>query len=191
MDIRLSWDLFVIVFFIVIVAYSFIIGRNSTLKVIVGTYISALAADAIGNLFGQYFSGSAFFLKLLKLAAVNNEDQAVIFAKVTVFVLLVILFAVKGAFSVQTTDDRSPSIRLVMSMVYAFLSAGLIISAMLVFVSGVSFIGGSSPETTTTALWDVYNKSSLIRSMVQNSYLWFSAPAVAFLLHSLYSEKDE
>ena len=189
MDIRLSWDLFVIVFFVIIVAYSLIIGRDNTLKVILGTYVAMLAADATGNLFGQYFTGSAFFLKILKMAAVGSEDEAIIFAKVLVFVILVILFAVRGAFDVQTIDDRSPSIRMVLSVLYAVMSAALVISAILVFVSGVSFIGGGSSETTGAALWGIYNKSQLIRLIVNNAYLIFALPAFAFLVHSLYSTK--
>lgn len=191
MNITLSWDLFVVVFFIVIVAYSFIIGRDNTLKVILGTYVSMIAADASGNLFGQYFSGSEIFMKILKLAAVGNESEAVVFVKVLIFVTLVILFAVKGAFDVNTVDDRSAAIRLVLSIVYAVMSAGLIISAVLVFVSGVSFVGNTGGQTTVTALWGVYNESELIRMIVGNSYLWFSIPALAFLIHSFYSSKAE
>ena len=53
MNIELSWDLFVLVFFVVIMAYSLIIGRDNTLKVILGTYVAALTADAAGNLFAM------------------------------------------------------------------------------------------------------------------------------------------
>lgn len=191
MDIRLSWDLFVVVFFVIIVAYSLIIGRDNTLKVILGTYVAALSADAAGNLFGKYFSGSELFIKLLKFAALGTEDAAVVFVKVIVFVGLVILFSVKGAFFVQTIDDRSGPVRFIVSCLYAFMSAGLIISVILVFVSGISFIGGGSNETTGTALWDVYSQSKFVRSLVSNSYFWFSAPALAFLIHSLYTKKQE
>lgn len=190
MNITLSWDLFILVFFIVIIAYSFIIGRDNTLKVILGTYVSMIAADTGGSLFGQYFSGSALFMKLLKFAAVGNEQEAVIFTKVAIFVVFVILFAVRGAFEVNTVADRSAPIRLVLSAIYAVMSAGLIISAILVFVSGVSFVGGGA-ETTDAGLWDIYNKSHLVRTMVRNSYLWFSLPALSFLIHSLYTKKEQ
>jgi len=189
MNISLSWDLFVIVFFIVIVAYSLIIGRNNTLKVILGTYVSMVAADATGFLFGKYFSGSELFMKVLKLASVGNEEEAVVMIKIIAFVTFVILFAVKGAFEVETIDDRSAPVRLILTVVYAVMSAGLMISAMLVFVSGVSLIGGDL-DNAKIALWDVYNKSQLIRSIVNNSALWFSVPALSFLIHSLYSNKD-
>lgn len=191
MNIQLSWDLFVVVFFIVIVAYSFIIGRDNTLKVILGTYVAALAADALGNIFGKYFSGSEAFVKLLKWAALDGENEAVVFVKVVVFVALVIMFAVKGAFSVETVDDRSGPVRFVLSVVYAIMSAGLIISVILVFVSGISFIGGGNDLTTGTALWDIYNASEMVRGIVANSYFWFSVPALAFLVHSIYSAKNQ
>lgn len=191
MDIRLSWDLFIVVFFVIIVAYSLIIGRDNTLKVILGTYVAALAADATGNLFGKYFSGSEMFVKLLKFASLGTESAAVVFIKVLVFIGLVILFSVKGAFFVQTVDDRSGPVRFIVSMLYSFMSAGLIISVILVFVSGISFIGGGSSETTGTALWEIYSQSKFVRSIVANSYFWFSAPALAFLIHSLYSQKQQ
>ncbi len=190
MTITLSWDLFVLVFFVVIVAYSFIVGRDSTLKIILGTYVSMIAADAGGTIFSQYLSGSVMFTNLLKFAAVGNEQEAMVLVKVVIFIAFVIIFAVKGAFEVDTVDDRSVSVRFVLSVVYAIMSAGLIVSAVLVFVSGISFIGLGEPKTTVTALWDVYNESALIRSIINNSALWFSLPALAFLVHSLYTKRE-
>lgn len=190
MNITLSWDLFVIVFFIVIVAYSFIIGRDNTLKVILGTYVSIIAADAFGILFGLYFAGSPMFLKMLKIMAIGNEQEAIVFVKLLVFVLFVILFAIRGAFQVATSEDRSSLIRLILTIVYAVMSAGLIINAILIFISGVSFIAGST-ETTTSALWGVYLESKLIRGMLSYRYLWFFLPALAFLIQSLYTKKEK
>ena len=191
MNVVLSWDLFVLAFFVVIIAYSFIIGRDNTLKVILGTYVAILAADAVGALFGQYFAGSEIFLKVLQGAAVNNDQEAVIFVKVMVFIVFLILFAVRGAFYVDTSEEDSSLMRMVLTFLYGVLSAGLIVSAILTFISGVAFIGGGSVETTKTALWDIYNQSEVIRTMVQYTYLWFSIPALAFLLHSLHTHKVE
>ncbi|MBD3331054.1 hypothetical protein GF354_06055 [Candidatus Peregrinibacteria bacterium] len=188
MNIQLSWDLFIMVFFVVIVAYSFIIGRDNTLKVILGTYVAAIAADASGNLVGEYLGGSALFMKLLQLASVGSEQEAVIFVKVMIFVSLVILYAVRGAFRVSTVDDRSAPIRIMLLILYSVMSAGLIISCILVFVSGVSLIGGGG-DLTGTALWSMYSKSRIIRFLLTNSYILFSLPALSFLIHSLYTRE--
>ncbi len=189
MQLTLTWDLFVFVFFIVIMAYSLIIGRDNTLKVILGTYVAGFAADALGSLFGKYFAGSEAFVKLLKVTSLGNEHEAIIFVKVLIFVILVILFAIKGAFEVETVDDRSPFIRMILSFLYAGMSAGLMLSMIFVFVSGVPIVGGGALETTGTALWGIYNQSELVRGIVSNSYLWFSLPALSFLIHSFYSHK--
>ena len=190
MDIHLSWDLFIIVFFIVILAYSLIIGRDNTLKVILGTYVAALAADAGGSIFGKYFSGSTMFLNLLKFASLGTESAAVAFMKVVFFVTMVILMAVRGSFYVQTTSDRSGPIRFIICVMYAVMSAGLIISVVLVFVSGVSFIGGGNTQTTGAALWTMYSQSQMVKAIVGNSYFWFFVPALAFLIQSIYNKKE-
>ena len=57
MNIVLSWDLFIVVFFSVIIAYSFIVGRNQTIKIIIGTYMATLAADGVANLAHKYLGG--------------------------------------------------------------------------------------------------------------------------------------
>lgn len=191
MNIILSWDLFVLVFFVVIVAYSFIIGRNNTLKVILGTYVAALAADATGALFTKYFGGSELFQRLLSFAELGTEGEVEVFVKVLVFVGLVILFAVRGAFLVDAGDDRSAPIRLALSILYAVLSAGLIINVILVFVSGVSFVGGGNPETTSAALFNIANQSQLIRTLVLNANVWFALPAIAFVIHSFHYGNQE
>jgi len=191
MNISLSWDLFVLVFFVIIVAYSFIIGRDNTLKVILGTYVAALASDAAGNLFNMSFGESALFMKLLNLAGVETGNEATVFVKVLIFVALVILFAVRGAFEVNTTEDRSAGVRMIISFIYAVMSAGLIISVVLVFMSEISFVGGGANTTTTSALADLSTQSQLIKSMLNYTYLWFTLPALAFLVHSFYSTKRD
>ncbi len=189
MDIRLSWDLFILVFLVIIISYSLIIGRDATLKVIIGTYISAISADATGNIFGEYFAGSAFFMNLLKIASVSNEFEAIILVKVLVFVAMVILFAVKGAFDVETNADSSTFVQLLLSAFYALLSAGLIVSVILSFVSGVSLVGAGEMSSTQSILGDLAERSKMIGFVVKNAYLLFALPAISFLLNSLYSGK--
>ena len=188
MNIDLSWDLFIVVFFVVIVAYSLIIGRDNTLKVILGTYVAALAADAIGNLFGSQLAGSEIFVQVLKMLHLGTETDAVVFVKVLAFVAMVILFAVKGAFYVETTEDRSGVVKAILSCLYAAMSAGLIISVILMFVSGISFVGISG--STGALFTEMYEESALVGSMVKNSFIWFAVPALSFLIHSFYSKKD-
>src|SRR3989339_766424 len=108
MNIALSWDLFIVAFFAIIIAYSFIIGKNNTVKIILGTYVAALSADAAGNLFAAYFSHSAAFIKLLHTASPGSgPDSSAAMVKLFLFVFVVIVMAVRGGFTVNSNMEKS------------------------------------------------------------------------------------
>lgn len=185
---HLSWDLFILVFFAVVIAYSFIIGRNQTLKVILGTYVAILCADGVGNLFAKYLAPSQAFLKIMKLFSISSGDQAVIFFKVLIFLVLIVLIAVRGMFQVDSSEHGSVSIRMVILLLLGLMSAGLMMSAVLVFISGASLIG-----TTMSAgniLTDVYTDSRLVRIMVDFANIWFLLPGLTFIVLGIIHKKS-
>ena len=190
MDLRLSWDLFIIVFFGIIVAYSFIIGRNNNLKVILATYVGALFADAVGNLFSRTIALSDNFMKLMKLFSVSTPEQATVLAKIVFFVGIIVLFSVKGSYHVDVTNGGSTGVRLIINLIFGFLNACLIVSIALIYVSGASFIisGGAS---VSPAFQDIYNQSNLAKILIDHYSVWFLLPALSFLGMSLASGKSE
>ncbi len=172
MDVRLSWDLFIIVFFAVIIAYSFIIGKNRTLKVIIGTYLAILTADGLGNLFEQYLMPS-----IPSLSGAEGE-QALILMKIIVFIIVIVLVTVKGSFTVDVFSDKALATRMLATFIFGVLNAGLIVSTVLVFISGFSFVNGFYGMMSATSL---YMESDLVRMMVDNYNVWFALPAIAFV----------
>ncbi len=182
MDLRLSWDLFIIVFFAVIIAYSFIIGRNSTLKVIIATYMAILTADSLGNLFHQYLVPAA-----PSLQGVAGE-QALILIKIFVFVAVIVLLVIKGGFTVDMVPERSAVTRILSNTTFGFLNAGLVISTLLVYLTGGSFILGGLDRALQTNL---YSESSLVKLMIDQSNLWFALPAIALVLISFFEPRME
>ena len=188
MDLKFSWDLFILVFFVIISSYSLIIGKNNTIKVLLGSYVALVAADAIGGLVSHYFMGTQMFVAVAREAQMPGDEEAVIFLKVLVFVLMVILFAVRGAFVVDTHRGNSVA-SFMLHLVYSVLSAGLIISTILVLISGVSVIGGGG--TVSEALTSLTDQSFLVKNMVYYHKVWFAAPALVFLLHSFVGDRLE
>jgi hypothetical protein len=188
MNLQLSWDLFVAVFFVVIVAYSLIIGRDNTIKVILGTYIALVCADALGEIFSHYFGGTQMFLQVAQEASLMGQTEAIVFVKVLIFLMMVILFAVRGAFVVATARTGGV-IGLVLHLFYAVCSAGLVISAVLVLVSGVSILGGGG--VVSEALTQLTSQSRLVLYMVYYHNFWFAVPAIVFLLNSFQGEAVE
>lgn len=185
---KLSWDLFVLVVFAVIIAYSFIVGKENTLKVIIGSYIAILTADGLGNLFEQYALSSAQFVELLKFFGFGSEDRTMIFVKIMVFIVAIVIIATKGGFEIRGGAGSRGAIGVIMTLIFGFLSAGLIISTLLIYASGASFVTGNV-NIVNNALAAAYKESQFVRMMIDNYNIWFALPAVAFLVSSLFNKK--
>ncbi len=186
---KLSWDLFVIVIFTVIVAYSIIIGREKTLRVTIATYLAILTADGLGNLFKQYVFSSKQFISIMHTVGIGTEDYTLILIKILVCIAAIVIVTIKGGFSVQSNFLNGGAVGVVMNMIFGFLSAGLLISTFLVYASGASFVSGSV-TISNEALNEAYNQSEMIRMMIDNYNFWFSVPSLAFLITSLFNTAE-
>lgn len=186
---KLSWDLFVVVVFTVIIAYSFIIGKENTLKVIIGSYIAILTADGLGNLFKQYILTSKQVMMFLRMFELNNEDKTMILFKVLVFILAIVIISMKGNLEIRSLKHHS-IINLILTLIFGFLSAGLVVSTLLIYVSGASFVSGTINITNNT-LAAAYTESQMVKMMIDNYNFWFALPAVCFLVSSLFNKKEQ
>lgn len=187
---KLSWDLFIVVIFAVIIAYSFIIGKENTLKVIVGSYIAILAADGIGNLFKQYVLSSKQFVVFIKFFGVGSEDKSIIMIKVVVFIAAIVILAIRGGFEVKTGFAKSGVVGMILNLIFGALSAGLVVSTLLIYASGASFVAGNVNIANNT-LAAAYTESNLVKMMIDNYNLWFALPAVSFVVMSLFNKSEE
>lgn len=183
MQILPTWDLFIIVFFAIVVAYSFIVGRNSTLKIIIATYIAILTADGFGNILDRFVLSDPRFAENAALG-----PGALVIFKILLFVLVILLVTVRGSFFVAMDRERSVVLSLATNAAFGFLSAGLIVSTILVYISGGVFVGNA----TATVGVDITTDSTLAKLMTENYNIWFALPAVAFVVMSFVGgEKDE
>lgn len=181
-NLRLSWDLFVLVFFGIVIAYSFIVGRNQTIKIIIASYMAILMADGLGNLFSAYVLPAA--------PSLQGEQgvQLLVLMKVFTYVLTIVLLTVKGAFSVEFATERSASSRILSNLMYGFLNAGLLVSTLLVYLTGGSFVLGNVKEGLYTNL---YQESQFIQSIVDYYNVWFALPVVVIVVASLFAPHEE
>ncbi len=186
MEINLSWDLFVIVFFTVIIAYTFIIGRNQSVKIIISSYIAILTADGIGNLIERYFLGDA---PTIKAIAVADNVSALIMLKIIIFIFTIVLITTRGKFNINMSHSKSVMLRTMLSLAYGVLSAGLITSTILIYASGASLVQESS-LIMNEAVLGIYRDSQLVRLMINNYNAWFSLPAIAFVISSFFGQEE-
>lgn len=180
MELVISWDLFITVFFAIIVAYSFIVGKNQTIKIVLCAYLAILFADGVGNLMEFHLQGVSPFLDF---AIKYVGDDVFVLGKVLLFVFTTVFLTVRGGFAIDMPEEKG-FVKVVLTFVFAFLSAGLIVSTILMFVSGYSLIvGGPVVEASTIA--EIRNQSQLVGMMVDHYNWWFSMPAFTFLIFSL------
>ena len=186
MEINLSWDLFVIVFFTVIIAYTFIVGRNQSIKIIISTYIAILAADGVGNLIQKYFLGNKPVIQTFDF---TSGAGSLILMKIIIFILCIVLITTRGKFQINVSKADSTMMSIVFSLAYGVLSAGLITSTILIYASGASLVQ-SSNTIVNQAVLDIYNASKLVRLMINNYNVWFSLPAIAFVVSSFFGQEE-
>lgn len=182
MNISLTWNLFVLAFFCIILAYSLIIGRNQTLKIIICTYIAILTADGISNLLSQVappFMGLIF--------PGTDYRQADLVFKIILFIAVIVFLSIKGNFQVAVENEKSDFLTFFFNIGFGFLSAALLLSTILVYVSGGSFLQLSA-GATSEAIDSIQRNSPLVRHLVAYRSAWFAAPAVAFALSSFFKK---
>lgn len=177
---RLSWELLGIVFFGIIIAYSFIVGKDRTIKIILSAYVSILCADGLGNVLDRYILPAAPALQD------GRQALALVFLKLFIFVVTIVLLTVRGGFEVKTGTEGSFISRIITTLCFGIFNGGLIVSTILVYISGASFINGSVEVATQT---DIYQESAFIRLMIDNHNLWFALPALSFVFLSLIEVK--
>jgi hypothetical protein len=171
MKFNLTWDLFILVFFLIIGAYSFVIGKNQTMKIILSSYLAILTADGIGNLAQRYLFGET---TLLNKIFEQGEIAALVFLKISIFVILTVFLTTKGAFVVKFQSIKNGFLNFLILSLYGVMSAGLVVSTILVYLSGVSILDAAT--LGVVPLGSLAEQSDMVKFMVQNYSFWFFFP---------------
>jgi hypothetical protein len=172
MSLTLSWDLFVVVFFAIITSYSFIIGKNQSMKVIIATYISIIATQGIGNVIVRLTGESTALMQIMGVAF-NFTVLSVV--KIFLFALFIILFAIRSGIDVSYTKEASTGINVVFTALFGFATAGLIVSTILTYATTNGIIDAG--PAATSALQPMLQGSMLMQLMIVNQDIWFTLPA--------------
>ncbi|HLD71277.1 MAG TPA: hypothetical protein VI873_01525 [Candidatus Peribacteraceae bacterium] len=185
MDITLTWDLFIIVFFAVIITYSFIIGRKEAIKIIIATYIAIVGVQGIGNVL-QRVAGEAS--SLLTTLGLSLDLGILSIFKLVLFIIIIIALAIKAGITV--TYDKEPGMPLnaVLTGLFGFSTAGLLLSTMLTYTAGMPLLDRNLPNVA--ALSPIIQQSQLMQFMILNQDLWFSLPALALLIAGIVGNRN-
>ena len=187
MDVTLSWDLFIIFFFAVVTAYSFIIGKHGTLKILVAVYIAILATQGIGNILVRFSGESEPVYRILMVMGVTLNVSSLSVTKLVLFMFTIIAVALKGGFHVEYGRSHSSLLAIIATGLFGYSTAGLILVALLTFIAGAPLLDPTL--ASREMLQPLLQGSTLVRVMVLNQDLWFSLPALLLIGFGLVKEE--
>ena len=184
MDLTLSWDLFVIVFFGLVISYSFIIGKHESVKIIVFTYIAIVAGQAAGNIIEDLSNNSQTLITSFGLTLdITMLDST----KLIIFIATIILLAIRGGFEVEYSNESSNITNILLTGIFGFATAGLLLTTLLTFVTGAPLLEVTLSESTV--LTPLFQESKLMQAMIMYQDLWFCLPALLLIGVGIVSNK--
>jgi hypothetical protein len=183
MNLTLTWDLFIIVFFAIVITYSFIIGKRESVKIIVATYIAIIAVQAIGNVIERLLGGSEGVFRVLGL---SFDVTLVATVKIILFITVIIALAIKAGIEVKYFKEPRFIFNTILSALFGFTTAGLLLSTLLTYVADVPLLSGL-PQASS--LSPIFAQSQLMQVMILNQDLWFSLPALLILAAGFLSNR--
>lgn len=176
MQLALSWDLLIVIFFGVIITYSFIIGKHESVKIIIATYIAILTVQGAGNILHRILGESAPLMNALGLSPSSSLLSG---TKLLLFVAIIVFLSIRGGFEVQYLREGRGLRDTLLTGAFGFATAGLILSTFLTFIAGGPLLSSTLRESTSLSA--LLPQSELLSLLVLNQDLWFSFPAFLLL----------
>ena len=176
MSINPTWDLFIVVFFGLVITYSFIIGKHEAVKIIISTYIAILAVEGIGNILVRLTGSNQSILSILGLPF---DSTVVTATKLVIFVILIIFIAVRGGVDIDYSKDPGGIINVLLTALFGAATAGLLITSLFIFVLNLPLLDPAVQTNATVVA--LMSKSKLMEVMIKNQDLWFSLPALIII----------
>ena len=170
-----SWDLFIIIFAIISLVFGIAMGRERSMVGVIAAYMGLVVSNIGGNALYAALGGqtSAQLGNTISLTATTSP----FFIKAAIFILILVLLIIKGDFLKRATTSHTGVGSIIASGLYSFLNAGIIITALVSFLS-------DSQRT------DLLTQSKYINLIQQYQVWWMILPVVLIIVLG-FKEKEE
>lgn len=176
LSLTLTWDLVIIVFVAIVIAYSFIVGRAEALKIIIATYIAAIAVQGLGGVLGWLFAGSASMLEPLGMSA---DVPYLAGSKLLLFVTAIILLTIRAGVAVEQ-DGPDGITGTLFTGACGFATAGLLLTTLLTYIAGSPLLDPFL--SVSPALAPLLLQSRLVGIVVDYQQFWYALPALLLIV---------
>ncbi len=182
MEFVLTWNLVLLVGLIILFAYNFLLGQNATIKLILSMYIAVLTADGFARIIQEAIGALSPALQNM----IGAGGNFYIYLRIAIFVIAILIFVIKGGFHIHLDKHDHWAARTVIHGVFSILSAMLFVSTILIYLSGSSFAEGIIHATQIS----IYQQSLIAQTLIDYYQIWFSLPAIGFLITSFFFPKS-
>ena len=156
-----SWDLFIILFFVIMTVYGLLLGRGRVFNILINTYVGYVIATELGSLVLDY---------AIKASSISHSMSVSIFGvKVLLFAVTIFILTMRSELS--GANDNS-SVSSIYTAGYGFLAAGLMLTSVISFMP-------------TTDRINFFHNSNLAAQIYGYRALWLIDPIVIILLTSV------
>lgn len=175
MNFTLTWDLFVLMFFALVITYTFIIGKKESVKILLGSYVAIVSVQALGNVIVRFWTFAAGFVGL---GPAIDPTILTIF-KLVAFIAIVVVLTIKAGYDVVYGGSMNMTTAVGMTVLLGFATAGLMLSTLLTYVANTPLLDLAISKQTTMAA--IIQQSQLMQIMILQQDLWFFLPAVVLI----------
>lgn len=157
-----SWDLFIGLFFIVMIGYGFVLQRDKVIVTLLSIYVGLVIASGFTGSIQGFFAGEQTIANSLFI----RSDASPFAIQTAIFGLVIVLISAKSGLTGKSTRGVLSPIELI---TYSALNAALILS----------IIFGFMDETSRTS---IIESSKLGALVMEYAKIWLIGPLIFMLL---------
>lgn len=166
-----SWDLFIAIFFIIGVAYGFILQREKVVVTLVTVYVSLVATQTLMPLVLQFFAGDKTLFNSIYLRA-NASPFGI---QASLFTILIVLLTVRSGL----TGHRSRGFLIPIEvLIYSALNSALVLSSIL------SFMPAEAQASLATS-------SKFAKLIIAHHTWWLVLPVLMLILTGIRAKRED
>lgn len=183
MEFALSWDLLVIIFTGVVIAYGFIVGKDETMKIIIATYIALITLHGL-SIVTETLGGE--ITQISDRLGMNGDISFIPTIKLFFLAILILLLTIRGGFDVTATRETGMAISIVITGVLGFSAALLLLMAVMTTIAGTMPL--TNDLILSPVLRPLMEESALLRFLISQQQAIFSLPAFLLLVSGFFGE---
>lgn len=158
-----SWDLFLAIFFIVSIGYSFVLQRDKVIVTLLAIYAGIVMANILGTPMQAFFNGDKTVADQLFIRA-NASPFSI---QAGVFFITVILVSIRSGLGSSSSSSRGKLTTFELA-IFSFLNSALILAAVFSFMP----VEGQAQFSET---------SRIARVIINKEVWWMIAPLIALI----------